>query len=90
MPSRNTHNISYDIQGLKDEGVDVLLVEWVDSDKQSVGFQIKADVRVVEPEFAARFLSLTRSNAGLVDDRRCYRLWRFGCGAAVVNRSIHS
>src|SRR5438552_2053990 len=37
------HAISYEIQGLKDQGTDVLLIEWVDREKEFVGFQIKAE-----------------------------------------------
>lgn len=37
------HTISYDIQGLKDQGTDVLLIEWVDDQKEFVCFQVKGE-----------------------------------------------
>jgi len=37
------HTITHDIQGLKDEGTDILLTEWVNDRKQFVCFQIKGE-----------------------------------------------
>jgi hypothetical protein len=37
------HTVSYDIQGLKDQGTDVLLIEWVDDQKEFVCFQVKGE-----------------------------------------------
>jgi hypothetical protein len=35
--------LSYEIQGLRDEGTDVLLIEWVNQQKEFVSFQLKGE-----------------------------------------------
>jgi hypothetical protein len=60
------HNVSYDIQGLKDEGVDVLLIEWVDGQKEFVGFQIKGEWDLSQKDF------LQKLKAQLHDARARY------------------
>jgi hypothetical protein len=60
------HNVSYDIQGLKDEGVDVLLIEWVDGHKEFVGFQIKGEWDLSQKDF------LQKLKAQLHDARSRY------------------
>jgi hypothetical protein len=45
------HTITYDIQGLKDKGTDVLLTEWVENVKEYVCFQVKAEGDLAETDY---------------------------------------
>jgi hypothetical protein len=45
------HTITYDIQGLKDKGTDVLLTEWVEGVKEFVCFQVKGEDDLAQKDY---------------------------------------
>lgn len=47
--------ISYEIQGLKDQGTDVLLIEWVMDQKEFVCFQIKGEWDLAQEDYLKTF-----------------------------------
>ena len=62
------HKVSYDIQGIRDNGVDVLLKYEYDSEDVSIGIQIKSFDDLEDDRW------LNNLKAQVTDAKNCYRL----------------